>query len=64
MKPKKWVKITSKVLLLIGLVIAVGVAGNCDTNPYYPLYKVVIWMNIAIVLILQNVVICCEDEDL
>lgn len=64
MKPKKWVEITSKILLLIGFIIAFGVAGNCDTNPTYPLYKVIVYMNIALVLILQNVVIGCESEGL
>lgn len=63
MKVRKWVKVMSKVLLVVGVFIAFGVAGNCDTNPTYPLYKVIIYMNIALVLILQNVVICCESEE-
>jgi hypothetical protein len=60
MRPRKWVKTTSKVLLFIGLFIAIGTAGNCDAYPDYPAEKAIIQASISLLFIVQNFFICKE----
>lgn len=64
MKVKKWVRNVAKVLFFVGVCVVVGLAGNCDAYPNFPITKVLIYALVSAICFLPYLLIFIyESED-